>query len=190
MLVLNVGGGANRGLPRQYEGWEQVLLDIDPAVQPDVVCDAKEMRRLPAAKYDAIYCSHSLEHFYTHEVPQVLAGFLHVLKPTGFAHIEVPDMSQVFRAIVQGNRDIGDIFYQSSAGPIAFHDVIYGFGKMVASGNLYYCHKTGFTEKSLGQAITRAGFKKVMTAIDGSANLYAYGFKRRPTKAQLMRLGL
>jgi predicted SAM-dependent methyltransferase len=44
-----------------------------------------------------VYCSHNLEHYYHHEVPRVLAGSLHVLKPHGFAEIRVPDVEAVCR---------------------------------------------------------------------------------------------
>ncbi len=76
-----------------------------------------------------------------------------------------------------------------TAGPISFHDVIYGWGKMVANGNLHYCHKTGFTEQSLTKALHEAKFKPVMTASDGM-NLHAYAFKEKPAKVLLQRLGL
>lgn len=61
-------------------------------VLPDVVCDARQLSQLPRATYDAVYCSHNLEHYYRHDVPKVLAGFSHVLKVGGFVHIIVPDM--------------------------------------------------------------------------------------------------
>lgn len=61
--VLNVGGNTKAiPLPPEYAGWEHVLLDIDPKGNPDVVCDARELTTLPSATYDAIYCSHNLEH--------------------------------------------------------------------------------------------------------------------------------
>lgn len=28
-------------IPAQYNGWNQLLLDIDPKAKPDVVCDAR-----------------------------------------------------------------------------------------------------------------------------------------------------
>ncbi len=186
--VLNVGGGANRGMPKEYEGWHQDLLDIDPDVKPDLLCDAKEMRTLQPSSYDAVFCSHTLEHFYRHEIPQVLAGFLHVLKPTGFAHVIVPDMTGLFQAIA--GKDIHDVWYESAAGPITFHDVIYGWGQEIQRGNLYYCHKTGFTDKSLAAAMRQAGFQTVMLAQDGGWNLYGFGFKAKPEEAQLIELGL
>jgi hypothetical protein len=187
--VLNVGGGGNREIPAIYKGWKQDLLDIDANVKPDIVCDAKDMRRLPASKYDAIFCSHNLEHFYKHEVPTVLGGFVHVLKPNGFAHVSVPDMDSLFECIVKGNRDIDDTWYQCGGGAISFHDVIYGWGRQVSQGNVYYSHKCGFTEKSLGKVLRGAGFKTVLTAAD-SGNLHAFAFKAKPPKEQLKRLGL
>ena len=90
--MLNVGGNSKRiPIPAHYDGWEQQLLDIDPAGAPDIVSDAREMVGLPAGRYAAIYCSHNLEHYYRHDLPRVLAGFLHVLAPDGFADIRVEE---------------------------------------------------------------------------------------------------
>lgn len=185
--VLNVGGGPSRDLPPEYAGWDQQLLDIDPAVKPDIVCDARKMSALPAAKYDAIFCSHTLEHFHKHEVPEVLRGFLHVLKADGFAQIAVPDMAELFELV--RTRDIDDVWYVSPGGPITFHDVIYGWGRQVERGNLFYCHKTGFTERSLSQALSRSGFKDIRTARD-SGNLHAFAFKTKPKPSVLRTLGV
>lgn len=185
--VLNVGGGPDRNLPALYKGWQQLTLDIDPAVQPDVLCDAKEMHKLKRESYDAIFCSHNLEHFYRHEVPQVLRGFQHVLRPDGFVDIRVPNMTALFEAI--RDRDINDTYYTVPAGNISFHDVLYGWGKQVSNGNLYYSHKTGFTEKSLIKVLRDAKFKRVMTATD-DLNIYAYGFKGHAPKSLLQRLGI
>jgi predicted SAM-dependent methyltransferase len=96
--VLNVGGNSKAiALPPVYQGWENVLLDIDPKGQPDVLCDARELAGLAGGEYDAVYCSHNLEHYHRHDVPKVLAGFRHVLKAEGFAHIRVPDMALAFK---------------------------------------------------------------------------------------------
>ena len=80
--VLNVGGGSKLiAIPPHYAGWSQLMLDIDPNAKPDVLADARELARLEPALFDAVYCSHNLEHYYAHDVPKVLAGFAHVLKP-------------------------------------------------------------------------------------------------------------
>lgn len=187
MRVLNVGGGSSRDLPPTYHGWQQDLLDIDPAVKPDIVCDARKLSGSLSGKYDAVFCSHNLEHFHAHEVPDVLGGFHRVLKATGFAQIAVPDIQALFEAVK--GRDINDEWYRCPSGPISFHDVLYGWGKQIGQGNLYYCHKTGFTESSITKALRRARFSVIHTAQDGF-NLHAFAFKARPKPNQLRTLGL
>ena len=79
-------------MPKVYDGFEQLLLDIDPRGEPGIVCDARELTTLDGARFDVVCCSHNLEHYYRHDVPRVLAGSLHLLKPGGIAHLRVPDM--------------------------------------------------------------------------------------------------
>jgi SAM-dependent methyltransferase len=179
--VLNVGGN-NKAipLPPEYAGFEHLLLDIDPKGAPDIVCDARELATLEAGQFDGIYCSHNLEHYYRHDVPRVLGGFLHVLKQGGFADIRVPDMYQVMKVTLERGLDIDDVLYQSPAGPIMVLDVIYGYTTEIErSGKDYYAHKTGFTQKSLMNALLRAGFTKMYFA-PGNLEVRALAFKGEP----------
>lgn len=189
--VLNVGGNSKDiPLPPVYQGWEHVLLDIDEATRPDVLCDARELDRLPAATFDSIYCSHNLEHYYRHDAIRVLAGFRHVLKDDGFLHIRVPDMSEVFRAMRERGLDIDDILYQSQAGPISVHDVIYGFGAQIErSGNDFFAHKAGYTEKSLRALLEEHGFP-VVIAHRAELEIATYAFRKPPTKRSAELLGV
>ena len=189
--VLNVGGNnKDIALPPQYQGWQQVLLDIDPRGKPDIACDARELSTLPAAEYDAVYCSHNLEHYYRHDAIEVLAGFLHVLKPEGFAHVRVPDIGELMRIVVQESLDIDDFLYDSPAGPITVRDVIYGYGvEIEQSGNDFYAHKTGFTQKSLSQLLAQSGFAQVFIGC-GNLEVVAFAFKNRPGEALLQLLQL
>jgi len=180
VILLNVGGGRSRELPTNFSGWDQHLLDVDPAVSPDVVCDARQMLSLPAATYDAILCSHVLEHFHPHETSSVLAGFQHVLKDDGYAHIAVPNIGGAIETMVAQHRDINDVWYQSPVGPITFHDALYGYRGEIANGNAWYCHKTGFTKQSLSDALYAAHFQTVIMSSD-ETNLHAFAFKRTHT---------
>ena len=179
--VLNVGGNSKAiPLPPQYFGFEHLLLDIDPTGSPDIVCDARALTTLGTGQFDAVYCSHNLEHYYRHDVKRVLAGFLHVLKDGGFADILVPDLHEVMRTTLERDLDIEDVLYQSSAGPIMVLDVIYGYGiEIEKSGKEYFAHKTGFTKKSLMNALLSAGFSKVYCAV-GNLEIRALAFKGKP----------
>jgi ubiquinone/menaquinone biosynthesis C-methylase UbiE len=182
--VLNVGGNNKEiPLPPQYAEFEHLLLDIDPRGSPDFVCDARKLTTLDAGQFDAVYCSHNLEHYYRHDVQRVLTGFLHVLKDNGFVHIRVPDIQEVMRVTIERNLDIDDILYQSAAGPIMVLDVLYGYSvEIERSGQHFYGHKTGFTRKSLEKALRKAGFSKTYIAA-GNLEVVALAFKGSPDQS-------
>lgn len=181
--VLNVGGNSKEiQLPPQYAGYEHILLDIDPRNSPDILCDARKLTTLEPGQFDAVYCSHNLEHYYRHDVQKVLAGFLHVLKADGFAHIRVPDIKEVMRLTIEEGLDIDDVLYESQAGPIMVLDVLYGYGiEIESTGQDFYAHKTGFTQKSLLEALLRARFAKCYSmAVAEQIEINAIAFKGTP----------
>ena len=171
-------------LPERYAGWEQVLLDVNPQGGADIVLDARRLRELEAASYDAVYCAHNLEHYYAHETGAVLAGFAHVLRPQGFAEIRVPDLESVLRVMVERRLDVEDPLYVSPAGPVSVRDVLYGFGSEIARGNEYYAHKTGFTRRSLCRALAATGFVHVEDLPPlGGFELRVAAYRARPQGA-------
>jgi hypothetical protein len=182
--VLNVGGG-NKAIqiPAHYDSWEHVLLDIDKRQRANIVCDARNLTKLPPTQFDAVYCSHNLEHYYAHDCAKVLNGFLHVLKADGFAEIRVPDIQSVILRIAQSGMDLGDVLYESPSGPITAHDVLYGFGKEIEqSGQDYYAHKRGFTPKSLHDVLKRTGFGDIFVYTSPEVfEVRALAFKSQPT---------
>ena len=189
---LNVGGNRKDiPVPSYFDGWDHILLDIDPAGNPDIVCDARELQTLESGQFHAVYCSHNLEHYYHHEVPKVLQGFRHVLKPTGFAMISVPDMESVMRTVVEQGLDLDDVLYETDYGVgILVRDVFYGWGlKMELSSQNYYAHKTGFTQRSLEAILKLNGFRYFWvqrTPFD----LTEVAFLRKPAKWARDLLGL
>ncbi len=188
---MNVGGNSREiPLPPEYQGWDIFLLDIDERGQPDILCDARELGGLPPAEFDSVYCSHNLEHYYRHDVARVLSGFRHVLKDDGFVFIRVPDIAELMRKVVHNSLDIDDDLYDSAAGPIAVHDVIYGFGPEIErSGNDFFAHKTGYSQKSLVSILKTAGFRVVFSRC-ANLEVVAYAFKSAPTDYAAGLLGL
>lgn len=191
LKVLNVGGNSKQiPIPGYFAGWEHLLLDIDPRGNPDIVCDARLLTELPPAQFNAIYCSHNLEHYFRHDVAKVLAGFYHVLSDDGFVDIRVPDMGELIRLVAEKGIDIDDFLYDSPAGPIHVIDVIYGLGREIEeSGSDFFAHKTGFTEKSLITRLYMSGFKTVFTSAS-NLEVRAIAFKAEPTEFAKELLGL
>ena len=162
--VLHVGPGhRNSGakLPEGFsaDAWREIRLDIDPSNEPDILGSMLDMSAVAAESVDAIYSAHNIEHVFAHEVPVVLGEFLRVLKPTGLAVITCPDLQTVC-ALVADNK-LTEAAYNSKAGPITPLDILYGHGAAVEAGYHFMAHKTGFTEKSLTQALVSAGFTHI-----------------------------
>ncbi len=192
--VLNVGGGSKGvALPPHFQDWGQLLLDIDARVGADLVGDARALRETVAANsFDAVYCSHNLEHYYRHDVDKVLQGFLHLLKAEGFAEIRVPDIGELIKLLAKDDLDIEKEIYATSVGPITAHDMFYGYAPEIeASGQDFYAHKTGFSRDSLLRALRSNGFGEIYFAPPLSLlELHAFAFKTNADAALRATLGL
>ena len=157
------------------EAWRELRLDINPAVQPDIVASMLSMPMVAVGAVDAVWSSHNLEHLYAHEVAVALAEFQRVLKPGGFALITLPDLQAVAELVAADKLE--DAAYVSPAGPIAPLDMIYGHGASIARGNVFMAHNTGFTARTLAAALGRAGFARIDVKRGKSFDLWAVGYK-------------
>lgn len=158
-FVLHVGCGTAPLPTGRFNGYKEIRLDINPAVNPDVVGSITDIPLLPST-VDVIYSAHNLEHLANHEVPVALSEFYRVLKQNGKLLIEVPDIQSVAEAIPRVG--LNGVLYESPAGPISPADVLYGLRTAVAGGNGFYAHRTGFTKETLDKALSKAAFKKVV----------------------------
>jgi ubiquinone/menaquinone biosynthesis C-methylase UbiE len=178
-IVLNVGCGypLRQRLHSHFRGpeWREIRLDLDPAVQPDIVCSITDMGPVATASVDAVWSSHNLEHLQRHEVPLALAEFLRVLKPRGLLLMTLPDLRQVARLVVEDRLE--DQAYTSASGPITALDMIFGHTASLARGNRYMAHRTGFTPRTLQKALIAAGFADITLRQGNSFDLWATAYK-------------
>ncbi|WP_368039449.1 class I SAM-dependent methyltransferase [Tardiphaga sp. vice154] len=139
------------------KGWEEVRLDVDPDVNPDIVGSLTDLDQLfEPASFDAIWCSHVIEHLFAHETWPTLVKFRQVLKPGGFALIMCPDIEAVAEHLLKYG--LASIAYTSPSGPIRALDMLYGHSAAIEQGRHYMAHRTGFTTERLGSLILQAGF--------------------------------
>lgn len=154
-IVANLGCGPHDGglLPDYFDAWQQLRVDADKAVAPDIVAELTDLSSIDDKSVDAIWASHCLEHLFLHQVPQALSEFHRVLSDHGFAVILVPDL-QTVASYFSADRP-HEAVYQSGAGPISAHDMFYGHGDAIAGGRTFMAHRCGFTPGLL-QSLVRA----------------------------------
>ncbi len=176
-VFLNAGCGSPDScrLPPVFRNWKQIRVDLDPNVKPDVLADIVDLSALPAGSVDAVWCSHCVEHLFAHQVPLALAEFRRVLRSDGFACVIVPDLQQISHWIAEDR--LHEAIYRSQAGPVTAHDMVWGFGPAIASGNTGMAHRCGFTPTLLLEYLKEAGFGEIV-------------LRRRSSKLELAGLAL
>lgn len=161
--VLHVGCGPQRieATPFGRLAWQEIRLDIDPAVLPDVTGTMTAMPEVAAGSVDAIFSSHNIEHLEAHEVSIALGEFRRVLRPGGFVLITCPDLRAIAERIL--SHGLTPPAYISPAGPISPIDMVYGLRSSLAAGNRFMAHRCGFDEATLDATLRQGGFPQVVT---------------------------
>ena len=167
--------------------WNELRLDIDASVNPDIVGTMLDMSAVQDSSVDAVFSSHNIEHLYPHEVPVALAEFKRVLKDDGFVVIACPDLQSVCALIVEDK--LIEPAYISPAGPIAPLDILYGHRPPMARGNLYMAHRCGFTQTVLSGTLQAAGFAGALIMRRASCfDLHAVATKAAMSESDLRAL--
>jgi hypothetical protein len=165
-VLLHVGSGnatiADIIVPGFHEagrGWQEIRLDADERVSPDIVGSMTDMLAVPDGFADAIFSSHGIEHLYWHDVPIALREFLRVLAADGFAVITCPDLQAAAQMIADDR--VFETAYLSPAGPITPFDMIYSYRPYVAANPEWMSHHCGFTLTTLTECLRQAGFPSI-----------------------------
>ena len=157
---LNVGSGP-RGSGLRPPGllaapWDEVRVDADPSVAPDVLAQAHDLSALPDGQFDAVFSSHCIEHLYLDQAVPALQEWRRVLKPEGWLLLVCPDLQAAAEMVAQDR--LFDVAYAG----ISPYDMIFSHQGLVAQGreqgHSYMEHKSGYTLSTLRDAVNAAGF--------------------------------
>lgn len=189
--LLHIGCGPQHILGKHGfdpEEWEEIRLDVEASVQPDIIGTMTDMKDVATGSVNAIFSSHNLEHLVPHELPVAMSEFLRVLEDDGYLVVTLPDLQQVARLVAQDKLD--EPAYHTGAGlPICPMDILYGWRLAMANGQPYMAHRMGFTARTLQKALMQAGFGSVaIKRGNGDFALYAVASKPKLTSEALLEL--
>lgn len=125
ILIADIGAG-RRFYPHYLEG-DVVRIDSDPAMKPDILCDARSIPE-PDDKYDRVFAGHILEHIHPNDAVAALQEWVRILKPGGILEVRVPNVACALEALIK-----------NEATPL-HHSVIWG--AQTTPDNV---HRNGFT---------------------------------------------
>ena len=177
-LLVNLGSGpkTQSRLPAMFAGWREFRVDVDPGAVPDLVADITDLSAIKSGTVDAVWSAHCIEHLYLHQVGKALTEVHRILADDGFLCLIVPDLQAIASYLV--NDRLLDIIYQSPAGPVTAHDVIFGFGGALARGHMNMAHNCGFTAGVMLEKLKEVQFAEIVLRRRSNLELAALACKR------------
>jgi SAM-dependent methyltransferase len=179
-LLVNLGSGPKRfsRLPAMFSEWREFRVDLDPGAEPDLVTDMTDLSAIKTGSVDAVWSAHAIEHLYLHQVRKALEEAHRILADDGFLCLIVPDLQSIASYLV--NDRLLDVVYESAAGPVTAHDMIFGFGRDLALGRTHMAHKSGFTAGVMLQELKEVRFAEIVLRRRSNHELAAVAYKRAP----------
>jgi SAM-dependent methyltransferase len=179
-LLVNLGSGpkGSAWLPAMFADWRELRVDTDATAAPDLLADITDLSASEAGSIDAIWSAHCLEHLYLHQVAGAIAEMYRILADDGFMCLIVPDLQVLAEYIV--NDKLHEVVYQSAAGPVTAHDILFGYGPYLAQGLNGMAHRCGFTPSVLVRELQKSPFAEIILRRRTGAELAAVARKRPP----------
>jgi len=96
LIWIHLGSGGNY-IPGM------VNVDVNPFHKPDLWLNVLNGLPFRPGTVDAIYCGHTLEHFWEPQVRKILRDCLRVLKPGSGVRLVTPDLRKAAEAYLRGD---------------------------------------------------------------------------------------
>ena len=188
-LLVHLGNGRkqNASLPAMFGGWRELRVDADPKMAPDLLADVTDLSAIESGSADAVWLAHCLEHLYLYQVSQAIAEVFRILAADGFLCLIVPDLQAAAEYITQDR--LHEVVYQSPAGPVTAHDIIFGFGPFLAQGHGRMAHRCGFTPGLLVRKLQEVPFAEIIMRRRPNQELAAVA-RKRPAASEAEREAL
>lgn len=184
-LLVNLGSGRKDSawLPAMFADWRELRVDADPKAAPDLLADITDLSAIETGSIDAVWSAHCLEHLYLHQVAGAIGEMHRILAEDGFMCLIVPDLQVLAEYIVSDK--LHEVVYQSAAGPVTAHDIIFGYGPYIAQGHSGMAHRCGFTPGLLIRELQKSPFAEILLRRRPNHELAAVARKRpAPSEAE------
>jgi len=179
-LLVNLGCGpkGSAQLPAMFGDWRELRVDIDAQVAPDILADVTDLSAIATGSVDAVWSAHCLEHLFLYQVGKAITEVYRILSDDGFLCVIVPDLLALGEYIA--NDRLHEVVYESPAGSVIAHDILFGFGPHLALGRSKMAHNCGLTPTLLLQKLREAPFAQIVLRRRANYELAGVACKRAP----------
>lgn len=150
---LNLGSGDM--LMKDY-----INFDINPdwkrnGLTTDVVGDINDaLTHFQDSYFEEVFCAHVIEHFRKTDAIELLKIFFKLLRPSGKAVLEGPDMIGAYEYYVDRLKDVNQ-----------YIDMVFGKEKDRIKYGAAMTHRSGWTKETMAAAMKEVGFEVAQTGI-------------------------
>jgi len=179
-LLANLGCGPKGAarLPAMFGEWRELRIDADARVAPDILADITDLSAIESGSVDAVWSSHCLEHLFLYQVGTAIAEAYRILTDDGFLCVTVPDLLAIAEYIASDR--LHEAVYESPAGPVSAHDMLFGYGPHLAQGRSKMAHNCGLTPAILLQKLREVPFAQIVLRRRANYELVGVACKRAP----------
>ncbi len=141
------------------------VIDINPNLNPDIICDLRDFQPSLAGKFDCVICTNVLEHVPFKDLDKCLDNFYRYLNKNGKAIVTIPHKGHYF-LFISANKDYS-FTLPIWVTPKGFYS---RFIKEKVGIDLHHCWEIGdgkIEKKDVEQVIKKVGFRidKFMKAL-------------------------
>ena len=156
-IKLNIGCGTD-----YREGFINIdgglcLFRVDKKIN---ICAESLLDSFKQDSVDYILANDIIEHFFHWEAVQVLQAFYALLKPSGKCEIRVPDTEYIIKSWKLPLALKMNLLYGGQDVPQGDNKEMNDSRKITPQ---YFCHKYGWTRKTMEQKLKEIGFSEIIT---------------------------
>jgi len=155
-MKLSIGG------ERKRDGW--VTLNADPRYEPDIVAAVPPLPPYVVDRqWDEVEAFHMVEHVHRWEAVELVSQIHWALAPGGRFVVELPDISYCMKVFLGQVKPPRGAEHQFD---------LWGIYGDWNHRNPLYCHKFGYTPKTLCDMFVEAGFQRGMLKVKPAETHY------------------
>lgn len=145
--IIDIGCGP---IYNDFEGVKPIRVDIREDVNPDFVCDVRQLTAFEKETFDVVFSSHVLEHIPRNQVDETLDEWIRILRQDGELRLVLPNIKWAAERIMRDEIDHHVM------------NVLYG-----AQSYATDFHFNGFTPETLTKMLRARGFTDIVHKEEG-----------------------